>query len=428
MIKGVKKALIELRSFSHIEHLFILCAMVCSFLVTIEASIIKAVGGSVFLAHYQVANLPLAWLSILPLNILVVTLYNRYLPKIGCFKMLVSSIILAIGINIFSAFYLSKIELLPFFFYLWKDVFIMLMFQQVWSVFHSTIPSQRAKFLYGVFYGVGGLGSVLGSMIPGFFAVKMGSEKLLLLTIPFYVLLVAFYGWMLKVRNLHPHVEPIDFKEEKSSSFISGALAIVRSKSLIFIALIVVFMQVASTLLDYKFNFHVAINHPMQDLRTEYMGRFFGVVNGINVLLQFIGSFIVIHMMGVRRTHLLIPLYLGGCLLSLVYIPTFSLVALAYGSIKAIDYSIFGVAKEMLYIPLKISEKFQAKAVIDIFIYRTSKAFASVLVLVLQLISVALFQQMLSITLCVIFFFWIISVWTLYRPETVLSSSITEIN
>ena len=41
------------------------------------------------------------------------------------------------------------------------------------------------------------------------------------------------------------------------------------------------------------------------------------------------------------------------------------------------DKDVFNILKEMLYVPLKTDEKFKAKAIIDIFAYRSAKAFAS---------------------------------------------------
>ena len=55
--------------------------------------------------------------------------------------------------------------------------------------------------------------------------------------------------------------------------------------------------------------------------------------------------------------------------------------------IKTFDYSIFNILKEMLYVPLKTDEKFKAKAVIDVFAYRSAKAFASLFVIGLGMLS-----------------------------------------
>ncbi|MDN3505273.1 MAG: Npt1/Npt2 family nucleotide transporter [Rhabdochlamydiaceae bacterium] len=407
----------EFTSLTKFERLFILFAMLCSFLICIEASITKAVSNSIFLGSYGVDLLPYAWFAVVPLNLIIVSLYNRFLPKIGCFKMLAYSTLLTIGFNFFSAYYLPKFYCLPFILYIWKDIYIMLMFQQLWSVLHTTISMKRAKYLYGMFYGIGGFASMVGCLVPGFFAVQFGTEKLLLVTIPLYCLLIYFYYKMLSIRDKHPEMEQIKFDKQKPSSFRSAINTIVKSKLLIFIMITVVAMQLTSTLLDFKFNSYIMDLFPSKDLRTEYLGRFFSVVNGFNVILQFIGTFTLIHLIGIRRTHFIIPFFLGSLALGMSFFPAFSLIAFSYASIKAIDYSIFGVVKEMLYIPLTNEEKFQAKAVIDIFVYRTAKAFASFLIIGLQFFVIAQLQQKISFSLVVVFFFWLLSVVFLYKPK-----------
>ncbi len=79
------------------------------------------------------------------------------------------------------------------------------------------------------------------------------------------------------------------------------------------------------------------------------------------------------------------------------------------------DYSIFGIIKEMLYIPLRVEEKFKAKAVIDVFAYRTSKAVASLLILFLQGISWIALSTLLSYAVLAIFCVWMIAVVTMFK-------------
>ena len=55
-------------------------------------------------------------------------------------------------------------------------------------------------------------------------------------------------------------------------------------------------------------------------------------------------------------------------------------------SAKSLDYSLFRVAKELLYIPLDYEHKYKAKAFIDMFLYRFAKAPASLLLKGLLLI------------------------------------------
>lgn len=423
--KGFKRACSEFNALSWIEKIFILFATGCSFLITMEASITKAISNSLFLGNFGVNALPYAWIAAIPLNLLIVSIYNRFLPQFGCFKMLAATTFLSIAINSFASFFIPRFPVLAFAFYVWKDIYIMMLFQQLWSVLHATISMKKAKYLYGVFYGMGGIGSLIGSMIPGFLAIRFGTEKLLLITIPFYLLLTYCYYHMLHIRDRHPEMQRLDFDKQSESSFKKAGQMIFRSRFLVFILLIVIAMQLSSTLLDFKFNYYVSQFYPIKDIRTEYLGRFFGMINGINVLLQFLGSFIFIHLLGVRKTHFLIPLFLGISTLGLTVIPTFGLIAFTYGSIKAIDYSIFGIAKEMLYIPLSKEHKFQAKAVIDVFAYRTSKAFASLFILVLEFFYIESIQYKISWILCVIFAFWLFAIFLIPRHSEQTSVDLT---
>ena len=416
MLSRVKQ---EYSSLSVFERLFILFAMGCSFLITIEASITKAVSNSVFLANYSVDWLPYVWMAVVPLNFGVVSLYSRYIPKLGPVKMLFITTWINIAINVVCAYMIPQMGQLSFFLYVWKDIYIMMMFHQLWSVLHATISSSRAKYLYGLFYGIGGMGSFLGCMIPGFLAVRFSSEKLLLMTIPFFLLLMYVYKKMVEIREQHPEMQAIQFEEGQKSNFRESIKHIQGSRLLLFILTIVVCMQVTSTLFDFKFNTYLAHVYPVKDVRTEMLGRFFSLVNGFNVLLQLVGTFAIVHFFGVKRTHFGIPTFLGICTLGVLVSPVFPLVALSFGAIKSLDYSLFGVVKEMLYIPLQTHEKFQAKAVIDVFAYRSAKAVASLMIIGLQFVAIAYLQQAVTMALLILFALWAAAATFLYKPQHV---------
>ena len=72
----------------------------------------------------------------------------------------------------------------------------------------------------------------------------------------------------------------------------------------------------------------------------------------------------------------------------------------------------------MLYVPLKTDEKFMAKAIIDVFAYRSAKAFASVFVLGMQLLSPAKLPYAYSWGPLALFMLWILVVFIfLRRPQ-----------
>jgi ATP/ADP translocase len=220
----------------------------------------------------------------------------------------------------------------------------------------------------------------------------------------------------------HTHAVPKSEWETDASSWHQGIRLIKSSTLLKFILLLVLFMQISSTIVYYQFNTILETTIGDKDMRTEYCGRVLGIVNTLTIGLQLLGSFLMVHFLGLRSSHLLIPCILCINSLGCLFFPAFSMVTYAYVMIKAFDFSIFGIVKEMLYIPLKLDEKFHAKAFIDIFAYRSAKAFASLLILFLQFVHAPF--SYLSWGSIVLFALWSLAVWRMYQdkePATDLS-------
>lgn len=412
----------EYASYSIFEKRFILFAMIVSFFVHMEASIVKAVSNSLFISTYTTEYLPYVWLASVPLNFLLVHYYNKWIGVLGPTRMQGISVFLAAVISLVCSYYVESIWGMPFFLYMWKDIFILLMLQQLWSVLHSTISTERAKYLYGMIFGMGGLGSAVGATIPGFFAVKFGSAELLLSTLPLYLCIFGFYRACIKTRELFSVSRPITFTE-KNSNFKEGISLILKSPYLKYILILVAMMQVISTLLDFNFNTILQQSIQSQDLRTQFLGRMFGIVNGLNLLLQFLGVYAFVRYIGIERSHLSIPLYFLISVVGFAMFPAFSLIVFTYASVKTLDYSLFSIVKEMLYIPLKMDEKFKAKSIIDVFIYRTAKALASLSILALEILFPK--QLIFAISILVIAFclIWAFSVPRLFKEYKLIKQN-----
>lgn len=404
--------------------LFILFAVVCNFLICADYATIRPVSNALFLTNYGASAFPYAWLATIPLNFLLIALYNKYLPRWGCLKTFLVVAGLIAGGNLFCALFLHQFFWLPFLFYIWKDIYIMLSFQQLWSVIHSTISFSNAKYLYGIFYGIGACGAVVGSLLSGFFAVQFGSENLLFVTAPLYALMALSYAAALKHTNKGMQIEE---KTQKSAlaAFAHGFKLIRSSHLLIFILCIVLCMQLASTLIDYQFNHFLERHIVDKDLRAQYTGRILGIVHAVTMGLQFVGSFLCLHFLGVKRSHFFIPFALALNGLAFLAFPTFGLITVSYMSVKCFDFSLFGVVKEMMYIPLKSDEKFRAKAFIDIFAYRTSKALAAFFILGMHAVLDAQLQKTLTLLGLCIFTFWCLLVRKMLNKEKDVLSGTT---
>ena len=389
------------------QFLFLIFAMLTGFCMCAEYALTKPTANSVFIATYGAHFYPYVWLATIPLNLLIVGLYNRFVAKIGPLRMLTILAGFGMVINASCAHYLCQVYWLPFAFYLWKDVYILIMLQQLWSIIHATITVQRSKYLYVIIFGIGGLGSMTGSLIPSLFAIEMGSAPILLFNLPLYAIVTLLYAGVVKTAGDIPTSKP-DTKET------NGLQLIFKSRILQFILLIVVLMQVASSLVEYQFNTLVEQSIIDQDVRTAFYGKLWSIIHSANLCLQFVGSFLLVKILGLRRSHILVPSLLLLNSIAFLALPTLGVMCVAYGTVKAFDYSLFAILKEMLYVPLSSEEKFKAKAIIDVFAYRSSKALASFVVLFLQLIGF----MALAWTAFALFAIWALVAFRLKRDET----------
>lgn len=414
MLKSLLKKFLNLyKEHPRAERLFIIFMMICSFSITAEAAITRSIANSFFIDTYSGIMFPYAWIASLPLNFAVVAFYNRFIPRFGSGKIMGGILVFTVLFNITCIHFLKSVYALPFFLYLWKDIFVIFMFHKLWSVINSTIKIKKAKYIYGLFYGFGGIGAVIGGMVPSFFAVSLGTDALLYATIPFYMITYTCYMGALKMRERFSESEDLTMNID-NGNFSYGLKLISNSRYLKFILLLVLGMQISSTIMEYQFNSYLKDSFPLLDLRTQFMGRLFSVVNVINIFLQFFGSFFLVRMLGLRGVHLFIPsMILINSAMFFIY-PSFSLICFGFGAIKSLDYSIFGIVKEMLYIPLNVEEKFKAKSIIDVFAYRSSKTIASLVILGISVVfAKASILSMLTIAIMVVLSLWVYSVMSM---------------
>ena len=404
-----------LRSFSRPERWFLLFSMLTGFLIALEYSVTRPSSSAIFLTVFSSHAIPWVWLIAVPFNLLVVYLYNRFLPKFGPVRMLGLIVLIVCTIHLICAVFLQYIPQFILLQFIWKDIYILLMYKQLWSMIHSTISADRAKYLYGCIFGMGTCGAMLGSLLPSFGAVEMGSQRMFFCSLPIYALLYIFYTRAFKYSALKESSFAQDLTEDIRPR---ASFSLIRqSPFLTTILVLVVFMQVSIGLMDYQFNAHLERNILDQDLRTEYVGRMVGLTNLCSAMFQLIGGFLMVQLLGVRGSHLFVPVVLLCNALMCWTIPSFGIISMAYVLIKSVDFSFFGLIREMLYIPMKLDEKFRAKAIIDVFAYRSAKALIAICIVLLQFFLAKEILGVVSSLSIAIFLCWIGVVFFLMRKR-----------
>lgn len=406
-------------TFTRVEKLFIFFAMFSASLICGEYAMTRPTSNALFLTVFSSKAYPYVWLATVPVNLFAIYLYNRFLPKLGPLKMVMAFASTTLIINTCAGLFYSSIPWLIFIQYIWKDIYVLLMLKQLWSMIHSTIPSTRAKYLYGCIYGMGTIGAIIGSLIPTFSAPIIGSEKILTLTLPVYLLLIFTYSMAYR----RSAVSSDCFEKDLSSDpRPREALSLIRRTPILTaVLLLVVFMQISVGLMEYRFNAHLELNILEKDLRTVYCGRIGAIINCLSLFLQFVGALVVVKTLGLRKSHFLVPSLLLVSIVSSLAFPTFAILSFSYIFLKAIDFSLFGVIREMLYVPLQLDAKYRAKAIIDVFAYRTSKAAVSLGILLMQFVAGSYLLELTGYVSVAILIGWMTTVFILFRRREVFA-------
>src|SRR4051812_17311378 len=93
----------EILQLTGVQRIFILCAMVCAFCITADYGVVRPVSNSIFLTEHGTDLFPLAWLAIVPLNFILVELYNRFLSRLGVLRMFLAIVVFVTFVNTFCA-------------------------------------------------------------------------------------------------------------------------------------------------------------------------------------------------------------------------------------------------------------------------------------------------------------------------------------
>jgi len=183
----------------------------------------------------------------------------------------------------------------------------------------------------------------------------------------------------------------------------AGLKVVKNSQYLGLLLVIIALTQVAITCVDYDFKIAVQAAYADKLVRQGILADVYSIINVLALVLGFVSG-AIIQTVGLRRTFVGIPLLLGMAVLGFLVMPVFAVMVVAKVASKAMDYSIFRAAKELLYLPLSQAEKTQGKAVVDMMTYRVAKGGASALLLAMKEASAA--PRMASLAGLVLIVFW----------------------
>jgi AAA family ATP:ADP antiporter len=355
------------------------------FLVTAPFSIIKSVRDASYLDDIGVRYLPWAYATA-ALVAGVVAVHARLQARLPRRGLLVGSLLFFAGsAAAFSFLFAGGSPAVTLLYWLWANVFVVVLTTQFWFLVNDAFNPRQAKRLVG-FLGSGGiLGGIAGGLATGFLARPGKPEDLLFVAAGLLVLgavvVSALVPKLLRRGGIGPAAETSprpgfadSFRTVRSDSYL---------RLLAWLALIT---GVVSTLVDWQSKAVIDAVPAAKANLASFFGRFNAGLLAAAFLFQLVLTGRVLRRFGLRLALMIYPLVLlvgsGGAAIW----PILGWALAAKGADKAFSYSIQQSSRELLYIPIAAGRKYRAKIFIDMFLNRFSKTAGAGLLLLLFLL------------------------------------------
>jgi AAA family ATP:ADP antiporter len=426
----------QLRANERRHATFMFCYL---FLITTVYWLIKPIKKALLVGYYQSAGWTIGVWHLNAAQVeLVAKAINLFLAlgAAVCFARLAAHVKrerLALSVILFFGIGFSVFALMPsvtgplraWLFYFYGDFFITLMIAAFFAFLNDSGNSRMARRLYGLI-GLGGvLGGFFGSVVVAAYAQQINPINSAWICVGL-LCLMAMMAWLsakeikpAPIRGGHPTETPL----QQGSTWRQDIRDFLNSPYLIGIALMVGLYEMVSSIMEYQFTATVLHFVANSEIKSHF-ANVFSFTTFISILAQLFLTRSVMTHMGMGRALLILPLTMLVGEAGFVVLPGLLAGSLLNTFGSSLAYSVNQSVKEALYIPMPREEKYRAKALIDIFVLRCSKAIALIAVVLLTMVFTR-FENLRWLSLIV---FVLLAVWlfTIYRMGWVYKKMVVQ--
>ena len=265
-------------------------------------------------------------------------------------------------------------------FYLWVSVFALFNVSVFWTFMADTFNAEQAKRLFGIIGAGASAGALFGPAIPALFAGILGNDTLMLIaTISLIAVIpLVFYLYHLKSAELGN----MDLAADTSKAVIGGNWwqgfqSFFTNPYLLGIGgFILLYVFIGSFVYFEQKNLLADFSRPE---RAQILGSIDWLVNMVTFGMAFFVTGRIVSKLGMPTALALMPILVAGGLLILAFAPVLSVLLALQVFRRGGNYGLTRPAREMLYTKVTQEERFKAKPVIDIVVYRGGDAISGTL-------------------------------------------------
>lgn len=354
------------------------------YLIITAYYIAKPIRGALVVSELGAKSLPYIWIATAVLLAFFVGVYGKLIDRFSRKWLVTVTTLFFIASLLVIRYFLSfRLPWLTAVFYIWSDIFSVVMVEQFWSYTNDLFKIKDAKRFYALIGSGGILGGITGSALSAMLVKQFGTLNLVyicagVLVLYLFFMLASESMVAADSKNDHTSEAPMDYKNRAAGNDLLASFRIVSgSPYAILILIMAVLTQVVSNLIDFQFNVTVESAGRSMDGKTAFFGNFFFWMNTISLVFMLLFTSPIQRNLGIFAALLVLPLFnCFGFALSLAVPLPLVIFGLKLFD-KSLNYSINRASKELLYVPASRDIKYKAKAVIDMFIFRFSKILSS---------------------------------------------------
>lgn len=260
-------------------------------------------------------------------------------------------------------------------FYLWVSVFALFHVSVFWTFMADTFNPEQAKRIFAIIGAGASAGALVGPAVPALFAGVLGTDTLMLVASLGLMLVIplVFYIYHLKGTELGNS----DLEADTSTAVIGGNWwqgfrSFVTNPYLLGIgAFILLYVFIGSFVYFEQKNLLVEFSRAE---RTQILGSIDWLVNLLTFGLAFFVTGRIVSRVGMPVALGLMPILVCAGLLILAFAPMLTVLLALQVFRRGGNYGLTRPAREMLYTRVTQEERFKAKPVIDIVVYRGGDA------------------------------------------------------
>ena len=378
-ISGLLNTLSQVKSN---EQTATLAAFIMAFILMAAYFVLRPVRDALA-SDWSDSEVSFLWNMQFVISLVIVSVYGFAIDKLK-FKYIVPTVY-SLFAGSFIAFYLlmplfSSAVLIEKAFYVWVSAFSLFHISVFWSFMSDTFNQKQSTRLFPIIAAGASAGAIIGPSIPSLFGSVLDEGQLMLIAASALMLVVPITLYIYRLKHTRLLNTQHSFDATTSSlaqGWASGFKSLISNPKLLGIAAFILLYVFIGSFIYFEQK-QLLAPFPRAE-RTQILASIDWFVNVLTFVMAFFVSGRLVKKAGLGVSLALVPLLLMAGLLILAFAPSVMVILVIQIVRRAGNYSLTRPAREMLFTQVTVDERFKAKPVIDVAVYRGGDAVSGML-------------------------------------------------